>query len=49
MRLKGEKTMSLLNAMKSDLNYTYTGLDHVYGYAGYEICVYYTKASKEIR
>ncbi len=30
------------------LNYTYTGLDHVYGYAGYEICVYYTKASKQL-
>ena len=31
------------------LNYTYTGLDHVYGYAGYEICVYYTMASKNLR
>ena len=30
------------------LNYTYTGLDHVYGYAGYKICVYYTKASKQL-
>ncbi len=30
------------------LNYTYTGLDHVYGYAGYEICVYYTKAAKQL-
>jgi GNAT superfamily N-acetyltransferase len=37
------------NMNYAHLNYTYTGLDHVYGYAGYEICVYYTKASKEIR
>lgn len=36
------------NMEYSHLNYTYTGLDHVYGYAGYEICVYYTKASKQL-
>ncbi|MBR3162318.1 MAG: GNAT family N-acetyltransferase [Bacilli bacterium] len=38
------------NGMKyAHLNYTYTGLDHVYGYAGYEICVYYSKAEKPLK
>lgn len=30
------------------LSYTYTGLDHLYGYAGYEVCVYFMMAEKEI-
>lgn len=28
------------------LGYTYTGLDHVYGYAGYKISVYYMMGEK---
>lgn len=31
------------------LGYTYSGLDHVYGYAGYKICVYYMMAEKELQ
>ena len=30
------------------LSYTYTGLDHMYGYAGYQICVYYMMAEKTL-
>jgi len=30
------------------IGYTYTGLDHMYGYAGYKICIYYMMAEKEI-
>lgn len=28
------------------LSYTYSGLDHMYGYAGYQICIYYMMAEK---
>ena len=28
------------------LGYTYSGLDHMYGYAGYKICTYYMMAKK---
>lgn len=31
------------------LGYTYTGLDHLYGYAGYKICIYYMMAGKEMK
>lgn len=30
------------------LGFTYTGLDHMYGYAGYKICVYYMMAEKKL-
>ena len=30
------------------LGYTYSGLDHMYGYAGYKICNYYMMAKKEL-
>ena len=30
------------------LGYTYSGLDHLYGLAGYKICVYYMMAKKEL-
>lgn len=33
---------------KAYLGYTYTGLDRMYGYAGYKICVYYFMAKKNI-
>ena len=28
--------------------YTYSGLDRLYGYAGYKICVYYMMATKDL-
>lgn len=39
------KTIGLTSA---GLGYTYTGLDHMYGYAGYKICCYYMMAKKKI-
>lgn len=30
------------------LSYTYTGLDHLYGYAGYKVCVYFMMAEKRV-
>lgn len=30
------------------LGYTYTGLDHMYGHAGYKICIYYMMAKKSL-
>ncbi len=30
------------------LGYTYSGLDHMYGYAGYKICIYYMMAKKQL-
>lgn len=30
------------------LGYTYTGLDNLYGYAGYKICIYYMIAKKRL-
>ena len=30
------------------LSYTYSGLDKMYGYAGYKICVYYMMAKKRL-
>ena len=30
------------------LNYTYSGLDHMYGYAGYQICTYYMMGEKNL-
>lgn len=31
------------------LGYTYTGLDHMYGYAGYKVCIYYMMAKKSLQ
>jgi len=30
------------------LGYTYSGLDHMYGYAGYKVCIYYMMAKKKL-
>lgn len=30
------------------LGYTYSGLDHMYGYAGYKVCIYYMMAKKQL-
>ena len=39
------KEIGLPNAF---LGYTYSGLDHMYGYSGYQICIYYLMAQKVI-
>ncbi len=43
-------TSALRDAGMTDayLGYTYTGLDRLYGYAGYRICTYYMMAEKKL-
>lgn len=41
--------LPIVNHLKEAyLGYTYSGLDHMYGYAGYKICVYYNMAFKRL-
>ncbi len=44
----GTKYLKDSGMREAFLGYTYTGLDHLYGYAGYKICIYYMMAKKEI-
>lgn len=44
----GTKYLRDIGMREAFLGYTYTGLDHLYGYAGYKICIYYMMAKKEI-
>ncbi len=44
----GTKYLKDIGMEEAFLSYTYTGLDHLYGYAGYKICVYYMMAVKDI-
>lgn len=42
----GTKYLKDIGLKEAYLGYTYTGLDHLYGYAGYKICIYYMMAKK---
>ncbi|MDE7324757.1 MAG: GNAT family N-acetyltransferase [Lachnospiraceae bacterium] len=42
----GTKHLKKNGFLKAYLSYTYSGLDHMYGYAGYKICVYFMMAEK---
>lgn len=42
----GTKYLKDIGVENAYLSYTYTGLDHMYGYAGYKICIYYMMAVK---
>lgn len=42
------KRFSELGVKRSFLGYTYSGLDKLYGSAGYKICVYYLMAEKDL-
>lgn len=42
----GTKHLKDIGLKDAFLGYTYTGLDHVYGYAGYKICCYFMMAQK---
>lgn len=42
----GTKHLKEMGLKDAFLGYTYTGLDHMYGYAGYQICVYFMMAQK---
>lgn len=44
----GTKHLKDMGMREAFLGYTYTGLDHLYGYAGYKICVYYMMAEKAL-
>lgn len=42
----GTKYLKDIGLEEAYLSYTYTGLDHMYGYVGYKICVYFMMAEK---
>ena len=44
----GTKYLKEAGMKEAYLGYTYTGLDRLYGYAGYKICVYYMMAKKSL-
>ena len=48
MVLIGTKYLKDIGMKEAYLGYTYTGLDHMYGHAGYKICIYYMMARKEL-
>lgn len=45
----GTKYLKELGLREGFLGYTYSGLDKMYGYAGYEVCTYYYMAAKRLR
>jgi len=48
MVVLGTKYLKSLGLKKGYLGYTYSGLDKMYGYAGYKICIYYAMAQKKL-
>lgn len=44
----GTKYLKDAGMKEAYLGYTYSGLDRLYGYAGYKICVYYMMATKDL-
>jgi len=48
MVVLGTKYLKYLGLKKGFLGYTYSGLDKMYGYAGYKICIYYAMAKKQL-
>lgn len=44
----GTKYLRDIGLKEAFLGYTYSGLEHLYGYAGYEICIYYMMAKKRL-
>lgn len=44
----GTKHLKDLEFKDAFLGYTYTGLDHMYGYSGYKICAYFMMAQKTL-
>lgn len=49
LALLGTKHLRDAGMTDGYLSYTYTGLDRLYGYAGYKICVYFMMAKKQLR
>lgn len=48
MVVLGTKYLKSLGLKNGYLGYTYSGLDKMYGYAGYKICIYYAMAQKQL-
>ncbi len=48
MILKGAKHLYLGGMKEGFLGYTYSGLDKLYGYAGYKVCTFYFMAKKRL-
>ena len=48
MVIVGTKYLKDAGMKEAYLGYTYSGLDHMYGYAGYQICTYYMMAKKTL-
>jgi len=48
MVVLGNKALKEQGIKEGYLGYTYSGLDKMYGYAGYKICIYYNMAKKEL-
>jgi hypothetical protein len=48
MVIIGTKYLKDAGMREAYLGYTYSGLDHMYGYAGYKICIYYMMAKKQL-
>lgn len=48
MVVLGTKYLKELGLKNGYLGYTYSGLDKMYGYAGYKICIYYCMAQKQL-
>lgn len=48
MILIGTNYLKQNNVKKGYVGYTYSGLDKMYGYAGYSICMYFSMAKKKI-
>ena len=48
MVIIGTKYLKDMGMKEAYLGYTYSGLDHMYGYAGYKICIYYMMARKKL-
>ncbi len=44
----GTKYLKDAGMKEAYLGYTYSGLDHMYGYAGYKVCIYYMMAKKKL-
>ena len=44
----GTKYLKDMGFKEAFIGYTYSGLEHLYGYAGYKIWVYYMMAAKEV-
>lgn len=44
----GTKYLQSIGLKDAFLSYTYTGLDKMYGFTGYEICIYYFKGEKSL-